>query len=109
MSPQIQKCCDYIHFHLGDKITVSELARLVGHADNYLIRKFKEETGLSISQYIIKAKMEKAKELLRDSNDTVQDISMQLGFATQSHFGEQFKKHTSMTPVQWRSGATHTP
>ena len=102
ISPQIQKCCDYIRFHLDEKITVSQLARLVGHADNYLIRKFKEETGKSISQYIAAAKMEKAKELLQDSNETVQEISSQLGFATQSHFGEVFKKHTGMTPAQWR-------
>lgn len=102
ISPQIQKCCDYIQLHVEEKITVAQLANLVGHADNYLIKKFHQETGKTIREYIMEVKMERAKQLLRDSNGTVQDVAEQLGFASQSHFGDKFKKHTGMTPVQWR-------
>ena len=105
ISPQIQQCCDYIQLHVEEKITVAQLANLVGHAGNYLVKKFRHETGHTISEYIMTTKMERAKLLLKDSNVPIQDIAEQLGFATQSHFGAKFKEHTGMTPVQWRTNA----
>lgn len=102
ISPQIQQCCDYILLHVDEKITVAQLADFVGHASNYLVKKFHQETGKTISQYIMEAKMERAKLLLKSSNDSVQDVAEQLGFATQSHFGAKFKEYTGMSPAQWR-------
>lgn len=103
ISPQIQQCCDYILLHITEKITVETLADLVGHAPNYLSKKFRQETGKTISAYIMDGKMEYAKLLLKSSNDPIQDIAEQLGFSTQSHFGAQFKAYTHMTPAQWRA------
>lgn len=102
ISPQVQQCCEYIQLHVEDKITVEQLAQQVGHAKNYLIKKFHKETGKTIGAYITEAKMERAKLLLKEPGKSVQDIAEQLGYATQSHFGELFRKHTGMTPAQWR-------
>lgn len=102
ISPQIQQCCDYILLHTGEKITVDQLANMVGHASNYLIKKFRQETGKTISEFIMETKMERAKLLLRDDSGPIQDVAEQLGFATQSHFGAKFKEYTGMTPAQWR-------
>lgn len=103
ISPQIQQCCDYIQLHAEERITVAQLADLVGHASNYLVKKFRQETGKTISEYIMNVKMERAKLYLKDSNDSVQNIADRLGFSTQSHFGSKFKEYTGMTPIQWRS------
>lgn len=102
ISPQVQQCCEYIQLHVEDKITVDQLAQQVGHAKNYLIKKFHKETGKTIGAYITEAKMERAKLLLKEPRKSVQDVAEQLGYATQSHFGELFRKHTGMTPAQWR-------
>ena len=102
ISSQVQQCCEYIQLHVEDKITVDQLAQQVGHAKNYLIKKFHKETGKTIGAYITEAKMERAKLLLKEPGKSVQDIAEQLGYATQSHFGELFRKHTGMTPAQWR-------
>lgn len=102
ISPQVQQCCEYIQLHVEDKITVDQLAQQVGHAKNYLIKKFHKETGKTIGAYITEAKMERAKLLLKEPGKSVQDVAEQLGYATQSHFGELFRKHTGMTPAQWR-------
>lgn len=103
ISPQVQQCCEYIQLHVEDKITVDQLAQQVGHAKNYLIKKFHKETGKTIGAYITEAKMERAKLLLKEPGKSVQDVAEQLGYATQSHFGELFRKHTGMTPAQWRT------
>lgn len=102
ISSQVQQCCEYIQLHVEDKITVDQLAQQVGHAKNYLIKKFHKETGKTIGAYITEAKMERAKLLLKEPGKSVQDVAEQLGYATQSHFGELFRKHTGMTPAQWR-------
>lgn len=102
ISPQVQQCCEYIQLHVEDKITVDQLAQQVGHAKNYLIKKFHKETGKTIGAYITEAKMERAKLLLKEPGKSVQDVAEQLGYATQSHFGELFRKYTGMTPAQWR-------
>ena len=103
ISPQVQQCCEYIQLHVEDKITVDQLAQQVGHAKNYLIKKFHKETGKTIGAYITEAKMERAKLLLKEPSKSVQDVAEHLGYATQSHFGELFRKHTGMTPAQWRT------
>ena len=102
ISSQVQQCCEYIQLHVEDKITVDQLAQQVGHAKNYLIKKFHKETGKTIGAYIMEAKMERAKLLLKEPGKSVQDVAEQLGYATQSHFGELFRKYTGMTPAQWR-------
>lgn len=102
ISAQILQCCDYIQLHINEKITVTQLAQLVGYTENYLVKKFHQETGNTISSYIAKEKMEHAKLLLRDTSLSVQDISEQLGYATQSHFGAKFRTYTGMSPSQWR-------
>ena len=102
ISSQVQQCCEYIQLHVEDKITVDQLAQQVGHAKNYLIKKFHKETGKTIGAYITEAKMERAKLLLKEPGKSVQDVAEQLGYATQSHFGELFRKHMpSRSTLTW--------
>ena len=63
LSMQIQKCVDYIEMNLDKKIVAEDLAALVGYTEYYLTHKFKEETGLSVTNYVKFAKVERAKVL----------------------------------------------
>lgn len=101
-SDVVQKCCDYIEMNLGEKIRAADLASLAGYSEYYITRKFKEETGYFINDYIKFAKMERAKLLLQSTDLSILEIAGQLGFATRSYFSQAFREITGMTPTQFR-------
>ena len=102
LSMQIQKCVDYIEMNLDKKIVAEDLAVLVGYTEYYLTHKFKEETGLSVTNYVKFAKMERAKVLLKSTPLSVREISEQLGFATRNYFSAVFQQVTGKTPMEFR-------
>ena len=97
-----QKCCDYIEMNLGEKIRASDLASLAGYSEYYMTRKFKEETGYFISDYVKFARIERAKLLLQSTDLSIVEIAGRLGFATRSYFSQAFREVTGMTPTQFR-------
>lgn len=101
-SETVQKCCDYIEMNLGKKLRAADLAVLVGYSEYYITRKFREETGFFLNDYIKFARMERAKLLLRSTDRSVLEIAEQLGFATRSYFSQAFRAITGMTPTQFR-------
>lgn len=102
ISPQIQKCCDYIQIHIERKVTAAELADCSGYSEAHLSRKFKQELGMTIAEYTMSQKMKRAETLLQFENKTVQEVAEQLGFHSQSYFGQQFKKAIGMTPGEYQ-------
>lgn len=101
-SKPIRSCCDYIESHLEEKITLSDLASRIGYTDYYLSRKFKNETGSSINDYVKNARIRRAKTLMTTTDLSIQEISDRLGFGARSFFAEVFKQITGMPPAQWR-------
>lgn len=99
----ISNCKNYIFRHLHGRIQVKEVAEAIGLNANYLSTIFKKYEGISISEYIMKQKIKLTKNLLTYSNYTLLEITHYLGFVSQSHLGEQFKKETGMTPKQYRT------
>ena len=101
-APQIRLCCEYIDTHPEEKLTLEELAAKTGYAPTHLSRKFKQETGSSIVDYIQRSKLERAKFLLTNTQQTVDAISDQLGFSSRSYLTNVFKKYTGETPTSYR-------
>lgn len=101
-SHAVQKCCDYIELNLGRKIRASDLASLVGYTEYYLTEKFKKETGMSVSSYIRRARIERAKMLLESTDQSVSEISEQLAFNTVNYFIQSFHDHMGCSPAQYR-------
>jgi len=99
----ISNCKNYIFRHLHGRIQVKEVAEAIGLNANYLSTIFKKYEGISISEYIMKQKIILTKNLLTYSNYTLLEIAHYLGFVSQSHLGEQFRKETGMTPKQYRT------
>ena len=102
LSQQVQKCVDYIEMNLDKKIRAADIAALVGYTEYYLTHKFKEETGLSVTDYIKFAKIERAKVLLKSTDQTVQDIAAALSFSTRNYFSRIFQEVTGQTPMEYR-------
>lgn len=101
-NPHIEQCKDYIFSHLHDRITVDEIASALGYNPNYLSHLFKQCEGIGLSQYIIREKINRAKNLLMYSDYSYIKIAAYLGFSSQSHLGTHFKKYTGYTLHQFR-------
>lgn len=94
VSPQIIDTCSYIDLHIQEKIDIHQLAVRAGYADYYFSNKFKREMGKSVRDYIMEMKVQKIKELLMDTSLKLSDITLMMGFETQSHMGEVFLRFT---------------
>lgn len=101
-SKPIVLCMDYIYYHLNEVITVSKLAEHVNLNPNYLSTLFKKEVGLSITDYVIKKRVEAAKNMLKFSDYSYSEISSYLSFSSQSYFIRVFKNETGFTPKEYR-------
>ena len=101
-SHAIQKCCDYIELSLDRKIRAKDLAALVGYTEYYLTEKFKNETGLSVSDYVRNAKINRAKMLLQSTDLSVSDISDRLAFNSANYLIRVFKELEGCTPAAFR-------
>lgn len=102
ISKSITLCIDYIYSHINSRITIEDLAEYVSLSPSYLSRLFKKELGVSVSEYIIKKKIEKAQNLLRYSDNSIIDIANYLSFSSQSHFIQVFKNTVGLTPKKYR-------
>ena len=102
LSPAVQKCVDYIEMHLSERIRACDLAELVGYGEYYTTHKFREETGLSVNDYIRCAKVERAKVLLSSTEQSVQEIANALGFSSRSHFSQSFRQVAGCSPAEYR-------
>ena len=101
-SPLVRNTVAYIQAHLTEKITVNDIAEAFGQNPSYLSHHFKEQTGESISSYIVSEKINEAKRLLRCSELSLLDLSAQLGFSSQQYFQSVFKKQVGCTPTEYR-------
>jgi AraC family transcriptional regulator len=99
---QIQQAIDYIHAHLDRDLSLAELASVVNISPTYFASLFKQAMGISPHQYVIQQRVEKAKLMLKKTDLAIADIALQVGFSSQSHLTQQFKRVTGMTPKQIR-------
>lgn len=96
------RCREYISQHLGQKITVPELAELCGLTPNYLSHIFKKISGKTVTEYILGERIQTAKQLLLSGGHSSAEIASFLGFTSQSYFIACFKKEVGMTPRSWK-------
>lgn len=94
----ITKARELLLQHIGDPITIKELARKVATNECYLKKGFKEMFGTTIFDFYQSQRMEHAKYLLYEKGLSVTDVSALLGYSSISHFSTAFKKHTGIKP-----------
>lgn len=94
---------NYVRRHLSEPISVEEMARELYISRPYLSQKFRQETGETLTDFILKEKTEEAKRLLRYTDKTSAAIGAYLGFSSQSYFSRVFKKYAGCTPGEWRN------
>ncbi|ERJ12924.1 AraC family transcriptional regulator [Haloplasma contractile] len=101
-SKAIESSIEYIQNNIFTQIHLNELADHVFLSPNYLSSKFKNEVGISISDFINKTKVEESKYMLQHTNTSIADITFLFNFCNQSYYTKQFKKHTGLSPREYR-------
>ena len=99
---RLQKAILYIKQNTNQHITVGDVARYVGFSKSYFSAYFKENLGFSVSDFILRCKLEEGRRLLQFTNKSISTISTFLCFSSQSHFQTAFKKQFGMTPNEYR-------
>jgi two-component system, response regulator YesN len=92
------KAQKYVQFHLGEKISLTEVADHLHLNSSYFSRMYKKETGEGFVEYVTRLKMEKAIELLDHSIKSVEQIAYELGFDSKSYFLKTFKRFYGVSP-----------
>jgi two-component system response regulator YesN len=98
----IKLACDFIHAHYQDDLTLTQMAEYTNISISHFSSLFKRHTGETLIAYINQVRVEKAKELLRNSNDKIYLIAEKVGFSNQTYFIRVFKNVTGMSPNEYR-------
>ena len=93
---------NYVRHHLSEPISVDAMAEELFLSRPYLSSKFKQETGQTLTDYILREKTEEAKRLLLWSDKSASAIASYLGFSSHGHFIKVFKKYAGLTPQEFR-------
>ena len=101
-SKLLMQVTNYVQHNLSKPMNVEEMAKDMFISRTHLAAKFKCETGFTLTEFILKEKIEEAKRLLRYSDKSLAIIGQYLGFSSQSHFAKVFKKYTNKTPREYR-------
>lgn len=100
----INLCKNYIFSYIYEDLTLKKLADVSKISPSYLSALFKEEVGIPLSEYIQRAKVEEAINLMTYTHHSLLEISSLLNFNDQSYFTKVFKRYTGITPNQYKSG-----
>ncbi|MFD0674144.1 helix-turn-helix transcriptional regulator [Cohnella sp. GCM10027633] len=93
----------YVADSIGQGCKAEEVARHFHYHPKYLSQWFKRENGQPLSAFIASVRMERAKSLLLETDQTASAIADQLGFSSSQHFFKRFKQDTKTTPIRFRS------
>lgn len=92
----------YVENNYANKITISEIADVIGFSESHFMRYFKETMGTSFIEYLKDYRLTMAARLLQSSEDSILNISAEVGFDNLSYFNRSFKARYGMTPRQYR-------
>ena len=98
----INKISIFVLYNVENEIDLSTVASHVHMNKNYLCEIFKKKTGISLLNYMTKAKMERAKKMLRENENRSYEIADKLGYKDPEYFSKLFKKYSGISPTEYR-------
>ncbi|USX14002.1 AraC family transcriptional regulator [Oxalobacteraceae bacterium OTU3CAMAD1] len=99
---QLKDAMNFLEAKLPARVELAALAELAGLSQSHYCRAFKASTGVAPYQWQLQARVERAKDLLLNTNDRLEDVAEATGFADAVHFGRTFRKMMGVTPAAWR-------
>jgi YesN/AraC family two-component response regulator len=98
----VEKVCVFLEKNYPHKLTLEEIAKVVGYSKYHLGRMFKEKMGTTIVEHLIHIRIEKAKLLLKQEDYSIRQISEKVGYADPNYFTLSFKRMEGITPIEFR-------
>ncbi len=102
----VEQARAYVDAHFAENIELLTLASIVSMSPFHFSRLFRESAGYSPHQYLIRARLDHAATLLRDTHMSILDVALSAGFQDATHFARSFRRHTGLTPTVYRQGKT---
>lgn len=93
---------EYIDVNYSKDLSLSQVAKYIYLSDSYFAHSFKSKFGISPKSYILKVRINAAKELLENTDVKVSDIAASVGFSSQQRFNDIFRKYENVTPLKYR-------
>lgn len=103
---RLRRATDYIEAHLGEKMSLADVASASGLSRMHFAALFKASTGLRPLKYVQHRRIEHAQTALANSDLPVVDVALSVGFQSQAHFSTVFKRLVGESPVRWRQRQT---
>jgi two-component system, response regulator YesN len=91
----------YIQMNYTKEISLEEIAGHVSVSSFYLSRMFSKREGMTYKDYLIKLRMEKAKQLLKEGRKAIKEVALEVGYADQNYFSRAFKKYYDKSPKEF--------
>lgn len=93
---------EYVHQHLAESLSPGRVAAHVGLNRSYFFRRFKRTMGITFGAYLRQARMEQAKQMLKNREMRVKEVAHESGFQSVSHFNRLFVAQEGCTPLQYQ-------
>jgi AraC family transcriptional regulator len=100
--PRLGRVIDYLHGSMGEEISLEGLAQVAGLSPNYFLHAFRQATGQTPHRYLTELRIAKACELLEDPHRSIVEVSLAVGFSSQSHLTTVFRRFMKTTPAAYR-------
>lgn len=99
---KLRRVIEAMSERLADDFSLTHLAEIADLSEYHFSRMFKRATGLSPSQYFIRLRMARARHLLLETDRSIIDIGMEVGYSSPSHFSQVFRREVGITPRAYR-------
>ncbi|HEX6479249.1 MAG TPA: AraC family transcriptional regulator [Ktedonobacteraceae bacterium] len=99
---QVRRVLDFIQDHLSQDLSLEALAQQAGFSSYHFARLFRQTTGESPHQFVLRQRIERAQHLLKERDVPLAHVALESGFANQSHLTQAFKRHLGLTPRAFR-------
>lgn len=99
---KLKRITDWMTEHISEEFNLARLAAQAGVSKFHFHRLFKRATNVSPAQYHINLRMDVARRLLRETQKSVMDVALDVGYANPSHFARLFRRETGLSPSDYR-------
>jgi AraC family transcriptional regulator len=109
---RLARTVDYVEAHLGERITLLDMAAAAGLTRMHFAAQFRTATGLRPHEFLLRRRVDRAQALLAETQTPLVEVALGVGFQTQAHFSTVFRRLVGETPWRWRQfnrRATSTP
>ena len=97
----------HIQQHYTEELTLNRVSEIVHVSPPYISKLFKEKLGMTFLEYLTRIRMEKAKQMLRETQESIRRIGCEVGYQDPNYFSRAFKKYVGVTPREYRDNGSN--